>query len=120
MTVPPLRQMSRSPLQVAQVTLAQAEAALPAYGCKNSRKDFTVPQLATLAVLKQIFKVDYRGLVIWLAEWSDLRTVLRLKKVPHFTTLQKAAQRLAKKGGVHSCSISSPSAVANSRSRTKL
>jgi len=83
--------MSRSPLQIARTTLTQAERALPTYACKNSRKDFTVPQLATLVVLKQVFQLDYRGLVSWLADWSDLRTALRLAKVPHFTTLQKAA-----------------------------
>ncbi len=103
----PLRQMSGSPLQVARTTLMHAERALPAYACKNSRKDFTIPQLATLVVLKQVLQLDYRGLTSWLADWSDLRTALRLAKVPHFTTLQKAAQRLAKKGGLHSCSISS-------------
>ena len=106
MTILPLRQMSRSPLQIARTTLTQAERALPTYACKNSRKDFTVPQLATLVVLKQVFQLDYRGLVSWLADWSDLRTALRLAKVPHFTTLQKAAQRLAKKGGAPSCSTS--------------
>ena len=101
-----LRQMSRSPVKIARVTLKEAERALPTYACKNSRKDFTVPQLATLVVLKQVFQIDYRGLVSWLDDWSDLRTALRLTKVPHFTTLQKAAQRLAKKGGANSCSTS--------------
>jgi hypothetical protein len=107
--------MARSPVTVARVTLAQAERALPTYACKNSRKDFTVPQLATLAVLKQVFKLDYRGLVSWLADWSELRAALRLAKVPHFTTLQKAAQRLAKKGGAPDCSTSSAGAPKNSR-----
>jgi len=114
MTVPSLRSMSRSPVQIARVTLAQAERALPTYGCRNSRHDFTVPQLATLVVLKQVFKLDYRGLASWLADWSDLRSALRLAKVPHFTTLQKAAQRLAKKGGAHGCSINSAHGPKNS------
>jgi hypothetical protein len=107
MAAVPLRQMSRSPLQVARVTLAQAARVLPPYACKNSRHDFTLPQLVTLIVLKQIFKLDYRGLTAWLADWSDLRTALQLAKVPHFTTVQKAAQRLAKKGGACDCWISS-------------
>jgi hypothetical protein len=109
----PFRQMSRSPLRVARVTLTQAERALPASACKNSRHDFTVPQQVTLVVLKQVFKLDYRGLTAWLADWSDLRTALQLAKVPHFTTVQKAAQRLAKKGGVCDCSISSARAPRN-------
>jgi len=114
MATPPLRQMSGSPVHVARVALQQAERALPTYACKNSRKDFTVPQLATLIVLKQVFRLDYRGLTSWLADWSDLRTALRLPKVPHFTTLQKAAQRLAKKGGASSSSINSAHAPKNS------
>ena len=47
--------------------------------------------------------------------WSELRAALRLAKVPHFTTLQKAAQRLAKKGGAPDCSTSSAGAPKNSR-----
>jgi hypothetical protein len=80
---------------------------------------FHVAATRHLAVLKQVFQIDYRSLSSWLAEWSDLRIVLQLSKVPHFTTLQKAAQRLAKKGGAHSCSINWVAAPARSRSRTK-
>ena len=119
MAISQLRHMSRSPVQVAQVTFTQAQAALPTFGSKRSRKDFTLPQLATLAVLKQVFKLDYRSLPVWLADWSEVRTVLRLSKVPHFTTIQKAARRLAKKGGAHKSSTNSFVAVMNSRLRVK-
>jgi isochorismate hydrolase len=40
----------------------------------------------------------YRGVVQLLKDLSDLREVLELKKIPHFTTVQKAEQRLLKKG----------------------
>ena len=41
---------------------------------------------------------DYRKTSQMVAEWSDLREVLALEKVPHWTALQKAHQRLLKKG----------------------
>jgi hypothetical protein len=44
--------------------------------------------------LRKFFKTDYRGIVAILRDHSDLRQVLGLTRVPHFTTLQKAACRL--------------------------
>jgi hypothetical protein len=48
-------------------------------------------------VLKEFFTTDYRGITAILTDSSDLRKVVELKEVPHYTTLQKAAQRLLKK-----------------------
>jgi hypothetical protein len=45
-------------------------------------------------VLKTFFKTDYRGIAEQLHDLSELRHTLGLERVPHFTTLQKAAQRL--------------------------
>jgi hypothetical protein len=45
-------------------------------------------------VLKQFLKADYRGLAVHLADNPSLVTTLGLKQVPHFTTFQKASQRL--------------------------
>jgi hypothetical protein len=45
-------------------------------------------------------KLDYRGFTTLLEEFSELREVLGLKKVPHYTTLQKAEQRLKKGNGM--------------------
>ena len=41
----------------------------------------------------------YRGLEQILKEWSELREVIGLAKVPDHSTIQKAAERLLKKGG---------------------
>ena len=94
----PTRQATKSPLALAATALKVARRALPVYSCPRSRHDFTQPQLAALLVLRQFLRTDYRGLVQYLADWSDLRRCLGLQKVPHFTTLQKAEQRLLKKG----------------------
>src|SRR5215207_7835303 len=64
------------------------------YGQKFSPKVYTQPQLFACLVLKQFFKTDYRGIEQMLIDLPDLVNVLQLKAVPHFTTLQKACQRL--------------------------
>ena len=89
-----MRRMSKSALRVAREALAVGRAALPPYGSRFSRHDYTQPQLFALLVLKQFLRTDYRGLVALVAEWRDLRHALGLRKVPHYSTLAHAARRL--------------------------
>ncbi len=106
-----MRRMSKPALRVAREALAVGRAALPSYGSRFSRHDYTQPQLLALLVLKQFLRTDYRGLVALVAEWRELRAVLGLAKAPHYSTLAHAARRLlagAEKGG--------PSAVPRPRS----
>ena len=94
--------MTKSAVCLAREALAVGRRSLPPYACRRSRHDFTQPQLFALLVLRQFLRTDYRGLTTLLAEWSDLRHVLGLRKVPHYSTLCYAARRLlvdAKKGG---------------------
>jgi hypothetical protein len=93
-----VRSMAKSPLAVAKEAYEVGKQALPAYSCKNSRKDFTQAQLFAMLVMRQYFGKDYRSVMQWLKEWRDLREVLELEKVPHWTTLEKAQKRLIKKG----------------------
>ena len=67
---------------------------MPDYAHRKSPRKFTQPQLLACLVIKEFLQLDYRGLHMLLREWSDLRRVLGLKKVPHFTTLCAAANRL--------------------------
>jgi hypothetical protein len=85
---------SKSPQDVAREAIAAGTAALSPYSHKFSPKTFTQPQLLACLVLRKFFKTDYRGIVAILKDHSDLRQVLDLKRVPHFTTLQKASCRL--------------------------
>ena len=97
-----MRTMSKSALRVAREALAVGRAALPCYGGRFSRRDYTQPQLFALLVLKQFLRADYRGLVAMVAEWGELRRALGLRKVPHHSTLAHAAPRLlagAERGG---------------------
>jgi hypothetical protein len=107
MNTTPRRVATRSPVALARKALQVARQAVPAYSSKYSKKDFTQHQLLAMLALMQFFKTDDRGMVTLLADLSDLRQVLGLKKIPHYTTLFHARQRLAKKGIFKSCSARS-------------
>ena len=85
---------SKSPRRVLQVAYEAASQALPAHRHQFSPKKFTQPQLLACLVLKEFSHLDYRGLVEHLADHPDLGAQIGLKAVPHYTTFQKAAQRL--------------------------
>lgn len=90
---------SKSPKAVARVAYEAAKRALPSYSHPYSPKKFTLHQLAACLVLKEFFTTDYRGIMNILEDSSDLRGLLELKEIPHYTTLQKAATtRLMRKG----------------------
>jgi hypothetical protein len=85
---------SKSPRRVFQVAYEAACRALPAHRHRFSPKKFTQPQLLACLVLKEFARLDYRGLAWHLADHPDLGALIGLKAVPHYTTFQKAAQRL--------------------------
>src|ERR1700722_11972352 len=85
---------TKSPLAVACRALHAGTDALRPYGHRFSPKTYTQPQLFACLVLKVFFKTDYRGIAQFLTDLTDLRSALRLRSVPHFTTLHKAGQRL--------------------------
>jgi len=84
----------KSPRKVLRMAFAVARDALPAYSHRCSPRKFTQHQLFACLVLKSSLKCDYRGVVSFLEDCGDLRAVIGLESVPHFTTLQKAANRL--------------------------
>ena len=92
-----MRRFSKSPLQTAKEALAVGKGALPDYASKFSRKDFTQPQLFAILVLKQFFHTDDRGILQYLKDFKVLQNALKLKKLPHHTTLFHAQQRFLKK-----------------------
>jgi len=92
-----MRTMTKSPVALAREALAVGQAALPPYASRFSKKTYTQPQLFAILALRQFFKTDYRGVVQMLRDFSDLRKTLRLKAVPHYSTLCYAERRLLKK-----------------------
>jgi len=107
------RSMTKSPVALAREALDLGQNGLPLYGSARSRHDFTLAQLFAMLVLRQFFKTDYRGIVQLLEDLPRLRQTLSLKKVPHFTTLQKAQQRFEKRGFGRHCSTLLASAPPN-------
>jgi hypothetical protein len=101
------RPMTRSPVALARKAVEIAARSLPAYSSRFSRKDFTQHQLFSLMVLGTSLKLDHRGIVAVVTDWSDVRAAIGLKKVPHFSTLYKAQQRLLKKVCSINCSMRS-------------
>jgi Transposase domain (DUF772) len=98
--MPTRRVMSKSPKAVAKQAVETAMRSLPAYSARHSPKKFTQHQHFAIAALRQFFRVDYRGIAAILEDSIELRAVLGLKQVPHFSTLAYAEKRLFR-GGIH-------------------
>lgn len=92
------RKMTKSPVALVKEAFRAAQASLPTYSSHYSRKDFTQHQLFSILALRIFFKTDYRGIIQLLYDFPDLRKHLGLKKIPHYSTLCYAEQRLLKKG----------------------
>ena len=92
-----------SSIALAKEALRIGDEALDEFSARRSRHDFTQPQLFAVLVMRQFFRTDYRRMSQMLADYRELREALGLTKVPHFTTLQKAEQRLLKKGLSSGC-----------------
>ena len=92
-----MRTTSKSPNAVAMVAYATAKRTLPTFSHLKSPKKFTQPQLVACLVVKEFFRTDYRGIMEILSDSSDLKKILELDEVPHYTTLQKAAKRFTDK-----------------------
>jgi hypothetical protein len=89
-----MTKLSKSPLNVARQAMRLAKEHLRPYAHRYSPQVYTQPQLFVCLVLKTFFRTDYRGFVILLQDFQALQAFLGLKRVPHYTTLQKASRRL--------------------------
>ena len=85
---------SKSPKKVLLAALHVARLSLSQYSHKNSPKKFSQHQLFACLVLKNFLKTDYRGVIEYLNDCPELCETIELNRVPHYTTLQKAAKRL--------------------------
>ncbi|MEK7628531.1 MAG: hypothetical protein AAB421_03885 [Patescibacteria group bacterium] len=76
---------SKSPKAVALVAYTTAKCSLQ-YSHLKGLKKFTQHQLVVCLVLKEFFRTDYRGVMEILQDSTDLRQVLELEEVPHYTS----------------------------------
>ena len=93
-----MRSLTKSPLAFARTALAAARAEIPPYSHPKSPHKFTQHQLFAILALKDFLRTDYRGVTQYLSEWSDMRRVLELERIPHYSSLCYAERRLLKKG----------------------
>lgn len=66
------------------------------YSHRNSPKKFTQHQLFALLVLKAFHNTTYRGVWGIVKDSPELREAIELRHTPHWTTIQKAGDRLLK------------------------
>jgi hypothetical protein len=85
---------SKSPLKVLLMAYQVGQATLRPYTHRFSPRKFTQPQLFAALVLKEFLQFDYRKLSQFFLDAAEFRTAIGLRKVPHFTTFQKASRRL--------------------------
>jgi hypothetical protein len=85
---------SKSPRQVMRTAYAVAREGLPAYACKWSRHDFTLPQLFACLAAKELLKRSYRGAEAVLRDSPDWLADVGLTRAPDHNTLWRAASFL--------------------------
>jgi len=93
------RKMAKSPVALAKVALQTAKSSLEAYPHPFSPKRFTQHQLFAILALRQFLKTVYRGIIQMLKDFSDLRKVLELMEIPHYSTFLLCRKKAAKKRG---------------------
>src|SRR4029078_574618 len=85
---------SKSPKRVLQAAHAVGQRRLPAYSHRFSPKKFTLPQLFACLVLTEFLRLSYCKPLWLLEDAPSFAAAIGLKSVPHFSTFQKAADRL--------------------------
>lgn len=87
-------------LRIARLARDTAEATLPPYSHPKSPHTFTQPQLMACLVLRAAMGTTYRGLVEVLAVSPPLLAALGLRRLPHYSTLKRFADRAASEDAV--------------------
>jgi len=85
---------SLSLLAVLRQAWLVAQAAMKPYSHRNNPKKFTQHQLFALLVLKEFHNTTYRGVWGITKDSPALREAIELRHTPHWTTIQKAGDRL--------------------------
>lgn len=71
-----------------------ARLAFPLHRCKRSNRIFTQRQHLALLVMRQLFGKSYREFCALIELCTPVLRAVGLRRVPHFTTLQKFATRV--------------------------
>ena len=80
-------------LNVASLSMQVAKKYVEPYSHQNSPQKFTQAQLLTCLILRAYLKTTYRGVIEFLEVSESLRKAMGLKRLPHYSTLKKFADR---------------------------
>ena len=76
------------------VAFETAKKSLPEYSCEKSKHAYTQHQLMALLCLMKRLNLTYRVFTSLIQLTPEIRLILGLKNVPHYTTLQKFFKRI--------------------------
>ena len=78
-------------------TYYYANIVFPRYSNEFSKKLYSQPALFTILAMKIYTKSTYREIIDLISVSSEIKRFLRIKKAPHFTTIQKFFQKLSER-----------------------
>ena len=85
---------TKSPKKVLELAHRVGSEVFELYSHESSHRTYTQPQLFACLVLKTYMGLDYRRLHGLLEDYPEIVKTIGMERVPHFTTFQKASERL--------------------------
>ncbi|WP_211263749.1 IS5 family transposase, partial [Methanobrevibacter cuticularis] len=76
------------------VSFEIAKMSLSEYSCEKSKHIYTQPQLMALICLMKRLKLGYRLFTSTIQLTGEICSIINLKSIPHYTTLQKFFKRI--------------------------
>jgi hypothetical protein len=76
------------------VSFRVAKMSLPEYSCEKSKHTYTQHQLMALICLMKRLRIGYRLFTSIIQLMPEIRFILNLKDIPHYTALQKFFKRI--------------------------
>ena len=85
---------TKSPKKILQLAHRVGAEVFELYSHEYSPQTYTQPQLFACLVLKTSMGLDYRRLHGLLEDFPAIGQSIGMERIPHFTTFQKASERL--------------------------
>ena len=82
-------------LDFVELTFNYAKWIFPKYSCDYNNHIYNQPQLFTILAMKTYLKTTYREIIEILDVSDKITKYLKLKKLPHYTTIQKFFIRMS-------------------------
>jgi hypothetical protein len=80
-------------LRVVSLSMSLGRKYMSSYSHNQAPKKFTQPQLFTCLILRMYLKTTYRGIIEYLEVAGELRKVMGLTQLPHYSTLKRFSDR---------------------------